>query len=638
MGTENTAAISTNTKMISKIADNIRLTMDLVKDFKDSVSVKLDKNISALSHLGSSLSKSFSLSSLGNKIGDAFNKGLKSLTNPFKALGGKISSAFTGLKTKLAGFNPIAAVKNKVKNVISKPMTAVKTLFGKTDEQLKAKFFRVWSNPKKVAKIWNKEMNKAKAPVVPKKPSKVGGLLKSAGGIVKQFIVGLFDALGKFLPKLTAWFHVTLGPYLAPIAIGVLLLSLAIFAMRDYIKELIPVFGKVLSTVADIFDMVKGPVVSVLKGVMGVFTGMFDFIKNLWSALSGIASTVAGIFTFTSQLFDTINEGWTYVSDILLNLLRPIRDVVVALQPVFDGLVNLLKKFIDNPVGTAVDVGKSIVGGIKSIAGGIFGSDEETEGGSVLDSIFMKVGDALFELKEYIVGSGLKDNLIMAFDTVKTALSDFGTRIKEGIKSAFDYALVKINNMKVFASMKNYMETLIPEFHTELYRKMDALGLAINAIEIKTGSSLVNTAKDVFNGISTAAAGLKNKIKGFFGFEVTEEDKKAAEGPKNPFEEFIKGFEQMRKDSLKLLTDIKTAVVSIEKNKIEIGKTLSQNSGEVSDGKKTNNLQNITMNYQVDIKDVTDKIDKTNELLTGILKNSSLDDTGIIKNNAVWSI
>lgn len=635
---DNAAAINANSKAISKIADNTRITMNDVAAMKETIPAKLDRTVSALSHLGTSLFKSFSLSSLGSKIGDAFNKGLKSLTNPFKALGGKISSAFTGLKTKLAGFNPIAAVKNKVKNVISKPVAAVKTLFGKNDEQLKAKFFRVWSNPKKVAKIWNKEMNKAKAPVVPKKPSKVGGLLKSAGGIVKQFIVGLFDALGKFLPKLTAWFHVTLGPYLAPIAIGVLLLSLAIFAMRDYIKELIPVFGKVLSTVADIFDMVKGPVVSVLKGVMGVFTGMFDFVKNLWNALSGIASTVAGIFTFTSQLFDTVNEGWTYVSDILLNLLRPIRDVVLALQPVFDGLVNLLKKFIDNPVGTAVDVGKSIVGGIKSIAGGIFGSNEETESGSVLDSIFMKVGDALFELKEYIVGSGLKDNLILAFDTVKTALSDFGTRIKEGIKSAFDYALLKINNMKVFASMKNYMETLIPEFHTELYRKMDALGMAISAIEIKTGSSLVNTAKDVFTGISTAAAGLKNKIKGFFGFEVTEEDKKAAEGPKNPFEEFIKGFEQMRKDSITLLSDIKAAVVSIEKNKIEIGKTLSQNSGEVSDGKKTNNLQNITMNYQVDIAEVTTKIDRTNELLQGILTNSSLTNDGNLKTGAVWSL
>jgi len=182
------------------------------------------------------------------------------------------------------------------------------------------------------------------------------------------------------------------------------------------------------------------------------------------------------------------------------------------------------------------------------------------------------------------------------------------------------------------------METLIPEFHTELYRKMDALGMAINALEIKTGSSLVNTAKDVFNGISTAAAGLKNKIKGFFGFEVTEEDKKAAEGPKNPFEEFIKGFEQMRKDSIALLSDIKAAVVSIEKNKIEIGKTLSQNSGEVSDGKKTNNLQNITMNYQVDINQVTEKIDKTNEILQGILTNTAITDKGEYKASAVWSI
>ena len=635
---DNAAAINANTKLLSKIADNTRLTMNDVAAMKETIPAKLDKTASALSHLGSSLSKSFSLSSLGNKIGDAFNKGLKSLTNPFKALGGKISSAFTGLKTKLAGFNPIAAVKNKVKNVISKPVAAVKTLFGKNDEQLKAKFFRVWSNPKKVAKIWSKEMGKAKAPAIPKQPSKVGGLLKSAGGIVKQFIVGLFDALGKFLPKLSAWFHMTLGPYLAPIAIGVLLVSVAIFALAATVKGMAPVIEKVMNTVADIFTMVKGPIAAVLNGVFNLFSNVLGFFGNLWEALSGIASTLAGIFTFTSQVFDTLNQGWTYVSEILMSLLRPIRDVVVALQPVFDGLVNLLKKFIDNPVGTAVDVGKSIVGGIKSIAGGIFGGDEESEGGSVLDSIFMKVGDALFELKEYIVGSGLKDNLILAFDTVKTALSDFGTRIKEGIKSAFDYALLKINNMKVFASMKNYMETLIPEFHTELYRKMDALGMAISAIEIKTGSSLVNTAKDVFTGISTAAAGLKNKIKGFFGFEVTEEDKKAAEGPKNPFEEFIKGFEQMRKDSLKLLTDIKAAVVSIEKNKIEIGKTLSQNTGEVSDGKKTNTLQNITMNYQVDVKSVTDKIDRTNQLLQGILTNTSLDEKSQYKEKAVWSL
>ena len=44
------------------------------------------------------------------------------------------------------------------------------------------------------------------------------------------------------------------------------------------------------------------------------------------------------------------------------------------------------------------------------------------------------------------------------------------------------------------------------------------------------------------------------------------------------------------------------------------------------------------MNYQVDITEVTTKIDRTNELLQGILTNSSLTDKGDLKTGAVWSI
>ena len=54
---DNAVSINTNTKILSKIADNIHLTMDLVKDFKDTVSDKMDKNVSALSNFGKSLSK-----------------------------------------------------------------------------------------------------------------------------------------------------------------------------------------------------------------------------------------------------------------------------------------------------------------------------------------------------------------------------------------------------------------------------------------------------------------------------------------------------------------------------------------------------------------------------------------------------
>ena len=94
----------------------------------------------------------------------------------------------------------------------------------------------------------------------------------------------------------------------------------------------------------------------------------------------------------------------------------------------------------------------------------------------------------------------------------------------------------------------------------------------------------------------------------------------------------------MRSDTIQLLSDIKAAVISIEKNKIEIGNSFAQNTAQASDGKKTNNLQNITMNYQVDINKVTEKIDRTNEILKGILTNTSLTDKGEQKASAVWSI
>ena len=123
---DNAAAINTNTKLISKIADNIRITMDLVKDFKDSVSVKMDKTANALSNLGKSLSKSFSLNALGNKIGETFNKGFKNFTAPFKALGSNISAAFSGLKTKIANLNPIAAVREKLQSITRKPGAGLK--------------------------------------------------------------------------------------------------------------------------------------------------------------------------------------------------------------------------------------------------------------------------------------------------------------------------------------------------------------------------------------------------------------------------------------------------------------------------------------------------------------------------------
>ena len=612
---DNAAAINTNTKLLSKIADNTRLTMNDVAAMKETIPDKLDKTSSALSHLGASLSKSFSLSSLGNKIGDTFNKGFKNFTAPFKALGSNISAAFSGLKTKIANLNPIAAVKEKLRNITTKPVATVKTLFGKNDEQLKRKFFSLWSNPKKVAKIWNKEsnVNKNMSTAGVKAKEDISGIGNALLGVVSKFFAMADKFITKLLVKGVAALHSAIGPYVFLI-IGAIVLFTLLF--KDEIKKIIPIFSRVLGIAADILDMIKGPLGTLFSNLINIFSNVYAVINTVISGiLGGIANTLAGIFTFTQNVIETVNKTFNMISDVLITLLTPIRDVVLALQPVFEGMVNLLRDFIKNPIGTAVEVGKSVVGGFKSLVGGLFGSDtrDEAEGESILENLFTSVKDTLIEVKDYLLGDKFIENL----------------------KSTFNYFLDKLYSSKIFKYMEEAFVRIF-QFYDEMLGIIRAVKDFVGDVVNKIGSifdGAGNIAKTIFGGVADVATGIKNKLSSIFSTDSNAEAKES-----NPFNEFIKGFEQMRSDTIQLLSDIKAAVISIEKNKIEIGNSFAQNTAQASDGKKTNNLQNITMNYQVDINTVTEKIDRTNEILKGILTNTSLTDKGEQKASAVWSI
>lgn len=612
---DNAVAINANTKLLSKIADNTRLTMNDVAAMKETIPAKLDKTASALSHLGSSLSKSFSLSSLGSKIGDTFNKGLKNLATPFKAIGSNISAAFSGLKTKIANLNPIAAVKEKLRSITKKPVAAVKTLFGRNDEQLKRKFFRLWSNPKKIAKIWSKEanVNKNMSTSAVNKKADISGIGGALLGVVNKFFTMADKFITKLLVKGVAALHSAIGPYVFLIIGAIVLLS---WLFKDEIKKIVPIFGRVLGIAADILDMIKGPIGTMLTNLINIFSNLYDVINTILSGvLGGIANTLAGIFTFTQNIIETVNKTFNMISDVLITLLTPIRDVVLALQPVFEGMVNLLRDFIKNPIGTAVEVGKSVVSGFKSLVGGFFGSDtrDEAEGGSILENLFTSVKDTLIEVKDYFLSDTFRDNL----------------------KSTINYLLDKLYSSKIFKFMEEAFVRIF-QFYDEMLGIIRAVKEFVGNVADKIGSifnGASNIAKTIFGSVADVATGIKNKLSSIFTSDTKAETKE-----NNPFNEFIKGFEQMRLDTIALLTDIKLAVVSIEKNKIEIGNALAQNTAQASDGKKTNNLQNITMNYQVDINQVTEKIDRTNEILQGILTNTSLTDKGEQKSSAVWSL
>ena len=612
---DNAAAINANTKLLSKIADNTRLTMNDVAAMKETIPDKLDKTSSALSHLGASLSKSFSLSSLGNKIGDTFNKGFKNFTAPFKALGSNISAAFSGLKTKIANLNPIAAVKEKLRNITTKPVATVKTLFGKNDEQLKRKFFSLWSNPKKVAKIWNKEanVNKNMSTAGVKAKADISGIGNALLGVVSKFFAMADKFITKLLVKGVAALHSAIGPYVFLI-IGAIVLFTLLF--KDEIKKIVPIFGRVLGIAADILDMIKGPIGTMMTNLINIFSNLYTVINTVISGiLGGIANTLAGIFTFTQNVIETVNKTFNMISDVLITLLTPIRDVVLALQPVFEGMVNLLRDFIKNPVGTAIEVGKSVVSGFKNLVGGLFGSDtrDEAEGESILENLFTSVKDTLIEVKDYLLGDKFIENL----------------------KSTFNYFLDKLYSSKIFKYMEEAFVRIF-QFYDEMLGIIRAVKDFVGDVVNKIGSifdGAGNIAKTIFGGVADVATGIKNKLSSIFSTDSNAEAKES-----NPFNEFIKGFEQMRSDTIQLLSDIKAAVISIEKNKIEIGNSFAQNTAQASDGKKTNNLQNITMNYQVDINQVTEKIDRTNEILQGILTNTAISENGTQKASAVWSI
>ena len=94
----------------------------------------------------------------------------------------------------------------------------------------------------------------------------------------------------------------------------------------------------------------------------------------------------------------------------------------------------------------------------------------------------------------------------------------------------------------------------------------------------------------------------------------------------------------MRTDTIKLLSEIRNSVLKIELNKITIGSSYNMpNTGEASDAKQTNNLQNITLNNNIDIKSILDRLDSANTTLRGILTNTTPKNEPI-KDMSTWSL
>lgn len=541
---------------ISSVDDNLAVNLNIlgtiqhngfiVDQFKSQVASSFKENNSAISKLGVSLSKSFSIQALGSKIGDAFNKTFKTITTPFTAFGGKISSMFNGLKTTLSNLSPVKAI-GAIKNKFTSVKEKATKLLGKDLDSLQKKFYSYWSAPGRIVskitkaneKLWKKYGDKSKATI----NKKILSTVKKNNNLQN----GYYSNWSK--PKKVATifakeFQSNMG-------------AVAIVKSKAPVTSKEQLFGTIAKSVEKISNAVTwflgGPGLGIALAV-----GLVPPILILSAAIFGAVWLVC----------DTIKAIWEPLS-------TKVSDGISIVVDILGTVKNFLLRFLDSPIST-------VASGIKTVFG--VGQKNETEQQiSELDSILSK--------------------------------------------------------LKIFNSLEIYIKRA-----TEYFGKVENnLKHAVDVIEAFMSSLSTNFIKGLstgFNAVSTVFKNTASKIKDFFTkpAATTNTSTNTTREETNPFTNLISSFEAMRKDTVQLLTDIKTSIISIEKNKIQVGSVDALNTAIASDAKKTNELQQINYNYNTDTSDIIPKIEQTNKLLEGILINTSIKDSGENKANAVWSI
>ena len=600
------ASVDDNIKVNLHQLQTMKSQLDVVKEFKSSVNTGMKDLGSSMKGFGKSFSKSFSLKSLGSKISDTFSKGIKGLTTPFKNLGGKISGAFSGLKSKIMSFSPIAAMKGLIGKL--NPMKAVNKVLGrKKGEEAKEAFFNNWWNPAKVAviqtkasaKYWEKYYKK-KAKKEEKKNAKLG---LSAGGEASQgqMFGAIVKAVNKIANAVSFFFA---GPGLGiALAIG-----------------LVPPILILCAALVVVAYLICTTLEKLLTPVINLISDLIHFVMDeLGEPIKTILNSVAG---FIEMLVGKITALYEIVFDLYIGVLKPIQQVICDVFEVLGMISGFVKKIVGSFLGTALNIGAKV-------AGKIFGGNKEEKPEEDPSKMFVKMGQSIVDLKEYFTSGALANAITEGLKS----LQDFAANISafiEPITTAFDNLATHIRE-----SIQSQTADLLSLMNIHFSHLFDTLDMLNRTISLAAAASIGN----IFKSASDIFYNVKSKIKTAMGMELSEEEKKKENEQINPFSVLIEGFERMHKESIAILSEIKTSLLNIEKTKIQIGSVLnSTNTGEVADGKGTNALQTVTISNETNLDGVIEKMEETNKLLSGILTNTSINEEGIEKTGSVWSI
>jgi hypothetical protein len=209
----------------------------------------------------------------------------------------------------------------------------------------------------------------------------------------------------------------------------------------------------------------------------------------------------------------------------------------------------------------------------------------------------------------------------------------------EPITTLLSGAVTKFNKSFITPFMKSFdvlSTKAIAFFEKEEMKKEPSLPKAafdkLSDMTQSIMSKSYNAAKGVYSDLKSGLSNLFSSNKDKSVVTAANND--------NAFSELTKSFNDMKNESIVILEQIKTAVIDISKNRVQVNPIANVGNATTTDNKLQTPL-NVVVNNPTQ-GELLDAIKSINSGVMSIVKNTALDDSGKFKSNAdvggVWAI
>ena len=309
----------------------------------------------------------------------------------------------------------------------------------------------------------------------------VGQLVSVLAGALQPVLPVISSLIQQMAPVL-AQVGQAIGAILAP-AIGILAQLLATLVpallpiVQILISQLLPVINALMPVIAQLGQTIATVLVSALTALMPVFTQLLPVLSQL---LVAVLVPMVPVIAQIGQLFVALMPALTPVIALFVQLL------VMALKPLL-----VTAPWVVQAIGFIIKI-------ITALA----------------TPLAQAIGWVANFLTELLKTRTVKDNVVMAFNAIKSATTTVFTAVKNHIVAMWNS--IKSATSTVWGFIKNFITTQVTAVKTVLR----GIGAAIDAV-VGFFNRMKNNVSSALNTMKSAVNTAKSTIVGYFGGMVT---------------------------------------------------------------------------------------------------------------------